>query len=331
MKKALMVFLLVFSPLLLIAQDITGIETIISRAYDFWGHDDKDKDIYVHYEDVDVDTPTSIPIKLIYSYDYKRRILRCLSNNANFYLVLSKNCNKRVNKQLKNNIVTNLQGDDIEKLKINFREAAHLKYKKINDSIYHAREMAKIEQERKKAIEDSLRLVQESKTHIKFMGIELNNAVELFMLELQKKGFELIDIRKEGYALSGTFMNRNATILLHTTPKSNNIYMVSILFDEENSWFKLKYEFLNIVKSYNAKYQCIRSERSFFEPYYEGDGFELQGVARDKCCYFEKYQTDGGTIYIEITDMKCIMIQYKDSFNSKLNEQETISENIDEI
>lgn len=313
------------------AQDIIGIESTIARAYDFWGHSDKDKDIFVHYENVNVETPTSIPIKLIYSYDYKNKILRFLTNNSNCYLVLSKDCNKRINKQLKNYNVTNLQGDDINKMIETYRNALKSKYQHINDSIQHTREIARKEQERKKAIEDSIRFVQESKTHIKFMGIELNNAVDLAMLDLQKKGFELLDIRKEGYALSGKFMNRNSTIMLHATPKSNNIYKVSIFFDEEKSWYGLKSEFLNIVKSYRTKYKCIDSGSTFLEPYYEGDGFELQGVAKDKCCYFDKYQTEGGTIYIEISDLKCIKIQYKDSFNSKLNEKETISEYLDEI
>lgn len=313
------------------AQDIIGIESTIARAYDFWGHSDKDKDIFVHYENVNVESPTSIPIKLIYSYDYKNKILRFLTNNSNCYLVLSKDCNKRINKQLKNYNVTNLQGDDINKMIETYRNALKSKYQHINDSIQHVREIARKEQERKKAIEDSIRFVQESKTHIKFMGIELNNAVDLAMLDLQKKGFELLDIRKEGYALSGKFMNRNSTIMLHATPKSNNIYKVSIFFSEEKSWYGLKSEFQNIVKSYRTKYKCIDSGRTFLEPYYEGDGFELQGVAKDKCCYFDKYQTEGGTIYIEISDLKCIKIQYKDSFNSKLNEKETISEYLDEI
>lgn len=313
------------------AQDIIGIESTIARAYDFWGHSDKDKDIFVHYENVNVETPTSIPVKLIYSYDYKNKILRFLTNNSNCYLVLSKDCNKRINKQLKNYNVTNLQGDDINKMIETYRNALKSKYQHINDSIQHVREIARKEQEREKAIEDSIRFVQESKTHIKFMGIELNNAVDLAMLDLQKKGFELLDIRKEGYAMSGKFMNRNAIITLHATPESNNIYMVNIFFDEEESWFDLKYEFLNIVKSYRVKYKCISSSRSFFEPYYEGDGFELQGVEKDKCCYFDKYETEGGIIYIEISDLKRVSIKYKDSFNSKLNEKETISKNLDEI
>ena len=205
---------------------------------------------------------------MIYIYDYKNKILRFLTNNSSCYLVLSKDCNKRINKQLKNYNVTNLQGDDINKMIETYRNALKSKYQHINDSIQHVREIARKEQEREKAIEDSIRFAQESKTHIKFMGIELNNAVDLAMLDLQKKVFELLDIRKEGYAMSGKFMNRNAIITLHATPKSNNNYIVNIIFDKEESWFDLKYEFLNIVKSYRVKYKCISSSRSFFEPYF---------------------------------------------------------------
>ena len=82
------------------------------------------------------------------------------------------------------------------------------------------------------------------------------------------------------------FMDRKAIVTLHSTPETNNIYMVNVVFDEENSWYSLKSDFLNIVKSYRAKYKCIDSGRTFLEPYYEGDGFELQGVANDKCCFF---------------------------------------------
>lgn len=66
------------------------------------------------------------------------------------------------------------------------------------------------------------------------MGIELNNAVDLVMLNLSKNGFEMIDIRKEGYGMLGKFMGCKAIVTLHSTPESNNIYMVNVAFDEEN-------------------------------------------------------------------------------------------------
>lgn len=134
MKKAKIVVIIASFLLNISAksQDITGIESTISRAYDFWGHSDKDKDIFVHYENVNIQTPISIPIKLIYSYDYKNKTLSFLTNNSNCYLVLSKDCNKRINKQLKHYNVTNLQGDDISKMMVSYRNALKLKYQHIN-------------------------------------------------------------------------------------------------------------------------------------------------------------------------------------------------------
>lgn len=313
------------------AQNLTDIECTTAWAYDFWGRSDNDKDIYVHYQNVNIEPLKTIPINLVYSYDYKNRVIRVLANNSNSYMVLSKSSNKKVNSVLKKTSFLNLQGAELDKMIVKYRKALQLKYQRLNDSVYHARDIVRQDQKRQKAIEDSIRIAKEAKTHIKFMGIELNNAVDLVMLDLSKKGFEMIDIRKEGYGMLGKFMGRKAIVTLHSTPESNNIYMVNVAFDEENSWYSLKSDFLNIVKSYRAKYKCIDSGRTFLEPYYEGDGFELQGVEKDKCCYFDKYEAEGGTIYVEISDMRRIIIKYIDTFNSKRNERETINKNLDEI
>lgn len=313
------------------AQNLTDIEYTTAWAYDIWTVSDKDKDIYVYYQNVNINPPMSIPIDLIYSYDYKKRELKFLTNNSNNYVVLSKKSNKKVNQKLKKCSFKKIKGEEQDKLMVDYRKMLKAKFQHLNDSVWHMRDIVRKKQEREKAIEDSIRIAKESKKHIKFMGIELDGAVDLVMLDLRKKGFEMIDIRKEGYAMSGKFMDRNAIVTLHTTPESNNIYMVNVVFDEEDSWYSLRSEFLNVVKSYRAKYKCINSSRTFFEPYYEGDGFELQGVAKDKCCYFDKYETEGGTIYIEINEMKRIFIKYIDTFNSKRNEREIINKNLDEI
>lgn len=333
MRKILIIlwlalFLLNFS---VKAQNLTDIEYTTAWAYDFWGKSDKDKDIYVYYQNVNIDPPKTVPVDLVYSYDYKNRVLRFLTNNSNNYIVLSKESNKKVNSVLKKCSFLNLKGEKIDKMIVDYRKMLKEKYQHHNDSIFQVRDIARQEQKRQKAIEDSIRIANESKIHIKFMGLELNTAVDLIMLDLSKKGFEMIDIRKEGYAMFGKFMGRNAIVTLHSTPESNNIYMVNVAFDEEDSWYRLKSDFLNIVKSYRAKYKCIDSGRTFLEPYYEGDGFELQGVAKDKCCYFDKYVAEGGTIYVEISDMKRIFIKYIDTFNSKRNERETINKNLDDI
>lgn len=60
------------------------------------------------------------------------------------------------------------------------------------------------------------------------MGIEMNCAVDIAMLDLEKKGFEIIDIRKEGYIMSGKFIDRNALVTLHATPKTNLLYRANI-------------------------------------------------------------------------------------------------------
>ena len=68
------------------AQNLTDIECTTAWAYDFWGRSDNDKDIYVHYQNVNIEPLKTIPINLVYSYDYKNRVIRVLANNSNSYM-----------------------------------------------------------------------------------------------------------------------------------------------------------------------------------------------------------------------------------------------------
>lgn len=115
-------------------------------------------------------------------------------------------------------------------------------------------------------------------------------------------------------------------------PLKRTFYIEQIFFfNEHTSWYSLKSEFLEVVKYYKAKYKSISSSRTFIDPYYEGDGYELQGVSMDKCFYYERFEAEGGKISIEISDMKRVQIRYEDKNNAKKNEQETIAINLDEI
>lgn len=241
-------------------------------------------------------------------------------------LKIKKISNSYVKKQLKQYSIptySKLSEEDIT-AKSN---ALNRRYELLNDSITERRKIEK----RQKAIDDSIRIANESKIHMKFMGIEMNCAVDIAMLDLEKKGFEIIDIRKEGYIMSGKFIDRNALVTLHATPKTNLLYRANIFFNEHTSWYSLKSEFLEVVKYYKAKYKSISSSRTFIDPYYEGDGYELQGVSMDKCFYYERFEAEGGKISIEISDMRRVQIRYEDKNNAKKNEQETIAINLDEI
>lgn len=325
MRKLSILSLLVLTSLFSQAQTLSGVLYDSSLGLDFWKLDEK-TGLYTHSKNVQLNPLSSINISNIYCYDSKYGNLYVILNNANCLLKIKKISNSYVKKQLKQYSIptySKLSEEDIT-AKSN---ALNRKYELLNDSITERRKIEK----RQKAIDDSIRIANESKIHMKFMGIEMNCAVDIAMLDLEKKGFEIIDIRKEGYIMSGKFIDRNALVTLHATPKTNLLYRANIFFNEHTSWYSLKSEFLEVVKYYKAKYKSISSSRTFIDPYYEGDGYELQGVSMDKCFYYERFEAEGGKISIEISDMKRVQIRYEDKNNAKKNEQETIAINLDEI
>ena len=325
MRKLSILSLLVLTSLFSQAQTLSGVLYDSSLGLDFWKLDEKTC-LYTHSKNVQLNPLSSINISNIYCYDSKYGNLYVILNNANCLLKIKKISNSYVKKQLKQYSIptySKLSEEDIT-AKSN---ALNRRYELLNDSITQRRKIEK----RQKAIDDSIRIANESKIHMKFMGIEMNCAVDIAMLDLEKKGFEIIDIRKEGYIMSGKFIDRNALVTLHATPKTNLFYRANIFFNEHTSWYSLKSEFLEVVKYYKAKYKSISSSRTFIDPYYEGDGYELQGVSMDKCFYYERFEAEGGKISIEISDMKRVQIRYEDKNNAKKNEQETIAINLDEI
>ena len=325
MRKLSILSLLVLTSLFSQAQTLSGVLYDSSLGLDFWKLDEK-TGLYTHSKNVQLNPLSSINISNIYCYDSKYGNLYVILNNANCLLKIKKISNSYVKKQLKQYSIptySKLSEADIT-AKSN---ALNRRYELLNDSITQRRKIEK----RQKAIDDSIRIANESKIHMKFMGIEMNCAVDIAMLDLEKKGFEIIDIRKEGYIMSGKFIDRNALVTLHATPKTNLLYRANIFFNEHTSWYSLKSEFLEVVKYYKAKYKSISSSRTFIDPYYEGDGYELQGVSMDKCFYYERFEAEGGKISIEISDMKRVQIRYEDKNNAKKNEQETIAINLDEI
>ena len=325
MRKLSILSLLVLTSLFSQAQTLSGVLYDSSLGLDFWKLDEK-TGLYTHSKNVQLNPLSSINISNIYCYDSKYGNLYVILNNANCLLKIKKISNSYVKKQLKQYSIptySKLSEEDIT-AKSN---ALNRRYELLNDSITQRRKIEK----RQKAIDDSIRIANESKIHMKFMGIEMNCAVDIAMLDLEKKGFEIIDIRKEGYIMSGKFIDRNALVTLHATPKTNLFYRANIFFILHTYWYSLKSEFLEVVKYYKAKYKSISSSRTFIDPYYEGDGYELQGVSMDKCFYYERFEAEGGKISIEINDMKRVQIRYEDKNNAKKNEQETIAINLDEI
>ena len=132
--------------------------------------------------------------------------------------------------------------------------------------------------------------------------------------------------------LKGDFAGKSdCTIGVLATKQSNTVWKVVVYFPEKTSWYSLKSEYKSFKESYTEKYGSPSSYEYFSDPYYEGDGYELQALRLEKCSYVSYYETDKGYISVEIDDSKCVTVSYEDAINVKIKSREqemSISEDI---
>jgi outer membrane protein assembly factor BamA len=165
-----------------------------------------------------------------------------------------------------------------------------------------------------------------------FKGIPINGSLSSFVSNLKSKGFTL-DLIEDGLAtLKGDFAGKsNCTIVVVATEQSNTVWKVVVFFPEKTSWYSLKSEYESFKESYTEKYGNPESYEFFSNPYYEGDGYELQALTSEKCRFVSYYQTDKGYITVEVHRSQCLLVSYEDAINVtiKIQEEEMrISEDI---
>jgi hypothetical protein len=156
---------------------------------------------------------------------------------------------------------------------------------------------------------------------------------------MEKEGFIISEIQEDVAVLEGEFTNRNCIIFVTSSPKSKIVWKVNVLLlPKENTWYKLESDYYNYVKQYTKKYgKPTKSFEFFSEPYYAGDGYELQALDKDKCTYASFWQLKNGTICVSIGGFTPsigghrIFLIYEDELNSNIAELEEEGEIQNEI
>ncbi len=159
--------------------------------------------------------------------------------------------------------------------------------------------------------------------HMAFKNIPMDCKLESYVSKLETQGYTLITIQDNGAILSGSFAGKDdCTILVLCTSSSKMVWKVGVLLPENNSWSSLKSEYKTFKESYTTKYGKPQSYEYFSDPYYDGDGYELQAVRLGKCTYVSFYHTELGSISLKIDDDECISIMYEDGINANIWEEE---------
>ena len=167
---------------------------------------------------------------------------------------------------------------------------------------------------------------------MEFKGIPINGTLSSFVQKMKSKGYKSIYSQDNAVIMVGEFIGKKANIGILASTKSKIVWKVAVNLDEEISWSSLKSEYFKIKESYIKKYgRPLRSFEKFYDPYYEGDGYELQALKMEKCTYITYFDTPTGMISVGMDSSGCISIMYEDGINVKIASKEKENAVMNEI
>lgn len=223
----------------------------------------------------------------------------------------------------KNIILDNKDIKDLRANNIGFKNIANDLNKKDDDKTTNTN---------KKLPSDIYRL-DTIKEHIKFKGIDIDGNIDDFIKKMEDNGFTFEKLLTDNVVkMKGKFMGKSCDLLIIHSIESKEVWKVTVYFKEKESWYDLKKEYLDTKNLFVEKYGVPKSHYEFFsEPYYEGDGYELQAIEKDKCTYRTFFYIGVGYIAIGIGPGCCLRISYEDFINSNKDEIERKSNALEEI
>lgn len=141
----------------------------------------------------------------------------------------------------------------------------------------------------------------QAQEHMTFKDISMDCDLTTFVAKLKAKGYKTTLIQEDAAVLSGNFAGKDdCKIVVLCTAASKLVWKVGVVFPKKISWSSLKSEYNTFKESYTQKYGTPKSYEFFSDPYYEGDGYELQALGLEKCTYASFYNTPLGGIILNI-------------------------------
>jgi hypothetical protein len=117
-----------------------------------------------------------------------------------------------------------------------------------------AQSVGTFEQWQRSQEEDSTSNQSSQSAVIEFKGIPITGHVDDFAAKLQALGYNPVTVTDEEVVMTGEFVNKDCIVLLHFTPKTKQIWNVSVAIkDKYTSWSSLKNDYQNYQEVYIKK------------------------------------------------------------------------------
>ena len=168
--------------------------------------------------------------------------------------------------------------------------------------------------------------------HLDFRGVPIDGQLTDFLSKMEAMGYSVASKDDNVVTMKGKFTNRDAELFIIATPVTKVVWKVIVDFDKATSWESLKSSYFEYKNLYITKYGKPKNDFEYFKkPYYEGDGYELQALRKEKCTYATYFETPNGYVAVKLTSFECLRIAYEDNINSELDTREKTSSALNEI
>lgn len=168
--------------------------------------------------------------------------------------------------------------------------------------------------------------------HLQFKGIPIDGNIDDFANQLELSGFILSGKFENIYAFTGQFVTKDVELYVYCTSKTQKVWKVAIYLPAIGSWFNLKDECEYFKNQFSIKYGMPTDQFNFFiEPYFEGDGYELQAFDQEKAIFSSYWTIHNGTVVVDISKSGQVRLCYEDAENAEIMDKEKDCVVLDEI
>lgn len=163
-----------------------------------------------------------------------------------------------------------------------------------------------------------------------FLGIKPSGSKAVTINQFKAKGFWIDGSETTMVTpMKGKLNGETIELNIVYSPITKTVCKFSIYFPERYSFSSLKTEYEKYVDVFTTKYGTPTDKYALFkDPYYDGDGYELQAVGVEKAIFTSYWFLTTVNLSVEISKFKQINIIYENDANMDLKKAETTQLNL---
>lgn len=158
----------------------------------------------------------------------------------------------------------------------------------------------------------------------KFNGVELNQSTQIVVNNLIAKGWVQTEKKTNYITLSGKVINDQVSLTIYSTLTSRKVRKIVLFYVNATTW-------QGANTSYDAKVAMLKGKygepsdkyEKFEEPYFYGDGYELQAFDQDKCTWMTLWSDmplyPNLNVSTEISKSAIVLVTYEILSNMELH------------